>query len=157
MNPLRLIRRSISTKLSILLIVLVVASVMVSGFVSYFSMESIFKDDIRKTLTSGASVTSSIISNDIDNHRNTIKRIAQSDALEAYRETSDKNTLEEFLLNYSQIFPVISYANTLGQEEVKIVNGSRNYKYLSIIKNPNFIESEKIPNAMVVSRPLFCK
>lgn len=157
MNPLRLIRRSISTKLSTLLIVVVVASVMISGFASYFSMESIFDDDIKKTLISGASATSSIISNDFENHSITIKRIAQSDALTAYRNTADKHALEEFFLDYRQSFPVLSYSNTAGQEEVKIINGERSHEYRNVVNNPNFSESEKIPNSLIVSPPLHCK
>ena len=146
-------KRSISAKIILLQLTLVVLVVLASGSVCYQMMKSYLEADEWTHLQSHTKAVANLIDNRLNSIEDTMGRIANSPGLANFIKTSNAHALEEDFAPYRNILPVLSFANTLGEEEVKVTHGDPDHNLINISQSKNFQASKQHPNTLLISKP----
>ncbi len=147
------LRNSISAKMVTMQTALVSLVVLLAGVVSYVGVKANLLASEGEKLQSNAVAVASTVGNDLSILGDTLARITTSEAVDKYYKTFNSHALEEYFSRYTDTFPILSYANGLGEEEVKTAFHGRSLELEDVAKTFNFRETELQPNTVVISEP----
>jgi signal transduction histidine kinase len=117
--------RSIKTKIMVLQAGLILSVIICLGVISYLTSHSALKESQKQTLEFLADSLSERINDLIFDRGLLLERLADSEAITNYMAKHDDSALVHFFNNYRDEFPQLSYANSYGREELKVLNGIR--------------------------------
>ena len=125
--------------------------VIIVGLASYRVMIFHFNKYQKDKLHGSALAVSTLISNDVRGKSLIVEGIAKGEGVERYYKTYNESALITMFENSSDLFPVLSYVNALGEEEVKVVNGIVSADFFDVSDSWSFSETERRPSKIVVS------
>ncbi|MEW6600550.1 MAG: ATP-binding protein [Nitrospirota bacterium] len=142
---------SIRTKilLSQLGIVLFVSFVM--GILSIILMKHYLETAQREKLEFIANEKANAIEHYLSSRKALMERIAEGRELVVYKKKYDDYTLTEYLNKFKNDFPVLSYVNEKGVEELKLVHGMPSFKLRNVGGSAPFQTVFKKRNQAVMS------
>ena len=146
-------RSSITLRMVLMQAIIVVMIVAIIGVASYRVMVFHFNQYQVDKLHASAAAASTLISNDVKNMGLIVEGIAKGEAVEKYYKSYNEYALGTVFQSSEDLFPVITYINALGEEEVKLVNGSLNAELFDVGGSWSISETERRPNEIVVSPP----
>ncbi len=146
-------RSSITFRIVMMQAIIVVMIVIIVGVASYRVMVSQFNDVQESGLQASAAAVATLVSNDFKNLGLIVERLAKSEAVQKYQKSFNEYAIGTVFRNSAEIFPVITYVNALGEEEVKFFDGNLSSDLHDIEKSWSFSESERKPNQIIVSPP----
>ena len=145
---------SITQRIVLMQVVIVFVVTLVVGVASYRVMVSHFTSVQESELQASAKAVASLVKNDLDSLRNTIEHIANTEAVVKYHKSFNELVLIEEFHEYTDVFPEVVYANVNGEEEVKLRYGDSVTDLQDIGNTWAFVETERTPNQLVISRPV---
>ncbi|OHB52962.1 MAG: hypothetical protein A2Y12_09880 [Planctomycetes bacterium GWF2_42_9] len=140
---------SIKTKIMVLQAGLILSVLICLGVISYLISHSALKESQKQTLEFLADSVSERVNDLIFDRGLFLERLADSEAITNYMNTSDDIVLEQFFIKYRQEFPQLSYANGAGKEEVKVLDGSRVTNNYKLSNSPLYLACRQTPNKVV--------
>lgn len=148
--------RSIKTKIMVIQMGLVLSVVIGLGAISYLIAFSSLKGSQQQNLESLAMYIGTEISEIISDKGRLLEKIADAEAVTNYSQKRDDAELARYLEKYSQEFPILTYVNEKGEEELKVING-RMITELSSMSYSAFLErARNNPNKAFNSYSAFC-
>jgi len=87
---------------------------------------------------------------ELDNQKAMLEQIARGEALEVYRHTLNEGMLSDYLNGFMGGFPVLSYVNMDGMEELKLIEGEKSGETRDISRSELFEEAIWTPNRVFV-------
>ncbi len=146
-------KSSITLRLVMMQTVIVVMVTAIISVASYWVMESHFRIVQEREIQATAAAVTSLVSSDIVGLKNVVERLAKSEAVAKYYQSFSELVLAQDFANYMDVFPEITYANALGEEEVKLRHGNLVSDLHDIGQSRNYAEAERMPNQVVISSP----
>jgi len=151
----RLLRQSISAKLLALQSVLIVVIVTIAVSVNFLFLEEYITEIQSERLHSNSEIVSLITQNELTDIHNKIRSIATDPIIEKYVDTFNPKILIKHFSKFSSLFSSISYINSSGEEEIKVINGKVSDKLEIISDDFIFYESQTEPNRLLFSEPSY--
>ncbi len=146
-------RSSITARMVMMQAIILVMIVVIVGVASYRVMVSHFNEVQESGLQASAAAVATLVSNDVKNLGLIVKRLAKSEAVQKYQKSFNEYVIGTIFRNSAELFPIITYVNALGEEEVKFFDGNLSSDLQDIDKSWSFSESERKPNQIIVSPP----
>jgi signal transduction histidine kinase len=139
---------SIKVRVATLNIGLILFVAGILGFTSYFLMV----ETLEKTLTDNLSY---IAGNKVDHLQSLItgkqdllKQIALGDPVKRYSQSYQDKLLTEYFSTFKEEFPILSFVNQQGIEELKVINGINHFYLSDINQSRLFDEISWKPNTL---------
>ncbi|MDD5165766.1 MAG: ATP-binding protein [Candidatus Omnitrophica bacterium] len=124
------------------------------GMASYFLIFNFIHTSQKKAIENFAKFDAEEVENYFVQTKALLERIANSREFEDFHTTFRYLLLVKHFVKFNQVFPVISYVNMEGREEVRVENSSAHEDNLkNYSKNPAFQESLREHNKIIISSP----
>ncbi len=133
--------RSISTKILTSHVGLVLLLSVTLGFSSYFLLVNSLIEGQQKNLTYIARNHAEQLSAFIDEKRRKFGEIAMGEAMLAYSREYEEPALQQYFDSFGAEFPVLSYVNEQGFEEITLAGGERAEESSSSIRETELFET----------------
>lgn len=147
----RLELSSIKTKLILWQISLVIVITATIGITSYFIV-SMHITGIQKERQKASIQALAIFSrNFIEESKNQLITIASADPAAKYHKSHNPLVLQAHFSKHSSRFPIITYVNDNGDEEVKNLQGDVSFNYVTLSDSPFYQKVKQLPNKVHVS------
>ncbi len=155
--------RSIKTKILVSFLGMISLLALTLGISSYFLMTRNLEDAEKANLEFMARRMSVEIHNYFANKTAILERVAAGREIDEYSEKFQELPLYRYLAKFEGEFPVLSYLNEKGIEEVKVVNGSMSDEpinhgsdplYLSVVKTPNSVRIMRAERSSEMDEPV---
>lgn len=115
--------RSIKTKILAVQLGLVFSIAAILGVAAYLIMYRSLKDTQQQHLEYVAVHVGMDLSSIIEHKKVLLEKIGTSEQVENYRKKHQSHVLIEYFNKFASVFPVLSYVNEKGSEEIKVVRG----------------------------------
>ncbi len=99
------------------------AMALIIGGASYMFMKTYLENSNREKLVNRADHETSVIQKTFNDMKVLMNRLSEGRQLREYKKTDNREMLAEYFAKFREEFPVLSYVNEQGIEEVKVVNG----------------------------------
>ncbi len=130
---------------------LILLTTLLLGVSCHFIMLHFLSNDQKSDLEFIAKTKSDALQQEILKISAQLKSIANSKMVEVYSTKFQDLALSEYLANFRELFPVLSYVNADGAEEVKIVNGDISDQLIDRGEDVLFRRAMKTPNTVFLS------
>ncbi len=147
--------RSIKTRIIVLQIGLVLSVAVSLGIISYMITFSSLRDGQQQNLEYLAMNIGVEISAEITNKKELLEKISNTEAVVNYPRKQQEPELVEYFSKYTREFPVLSYVNEKGMEELKIVYGRTTTELSNISNTAIFTSAIANPNKVFSSYSAF--
>ncbi len=131
------------------IIVLMVATII--GVASYRVMVSHFKVVQESETRAIANSVASLVGNDVKGMGEVVEQLAKGEAVAKYYRSFSPATLAQAFTVHNNLFPEITYANALGEEEVKLRQGDLSSDLRDIGRSESYNQAERTPNKVIIS------
>ena len=147
--------RSIKTRIIVLQIGLVLSVAVCLGIISYMITFSALRDSQQQNLEYLAMNIGVEISAEITNKEELLEKISNTEAVVNYPKKQQDAELVEYFNKYTREFPVLSYVNEKGMEELKVVYGRTATELSDINNTAIFTDAIANPNKVFSSYSAF--
>jgi signal transduction histidine kinase len=148
--------RSIKTKIMVMQMGLVLSVVVGLGIVSYLIAFSSLRGSQQQNLESLAMYVGTEVSEVINSKGRLLEKIASAETVTNYSKRQDDTELAKYFEKYSQEFPILTYVNEKGMEELKVLNGKVMTELSSMSNSTIFERAMNNPNKAFNSYTAFC-
>jgi len=145
--------QKIATRFVLVQTFLVTLVIVLVGTVNYFIMSYHLQTQEQQRLQTAATALANIVYHSLESKENLLVRMATSGNIEKYLNTFSSEILEKYFLEFDTTFPIITYANDEGEEEVKIVQGKVCRKLVEVIHSPLYLQGKTAPNRVHFTVP----
>ena len=135
---------------------LVLSVVIGLGIVSYLIAFSSLKGSQQQNLESLVVYIGTEVSEVINSKGRLLEKIASAEAVTNYSKKQQDAELAKYFEKYSQEFPILTYVNEEGMEELKVVNGRMMTELSSKSDSAVFERARNNPNKAFNSYTTFC-
>lgn len=142
---------SIKKKILIFQLALSILTIFCLGVFSYSFMERYIINNDQKVMEKVTKNMVDYLNHIIDTKRNMLIRLVKNKEFDEYIVTYRQVLLSRYLSRFLIEFPVISYVNEKGVEEVKVVNGYNSEDLKDLSADSCFKEALKSKNQVVIS------
>ncbi len=143
-------KKSIKTRLVIYNVSVIVVLVSILGGLSFYSFNEYLWENGRSKLEENIHHVNEEIYHFIQSKKSVIDRLSERKIVKDYSNTYRYSVLKEHLSIYKNEFPVISYVNENGEEELKLINGNESKETDNYKNSPVFTATRKKPNKVLV-------
>ena len=133
------------------LLTLVIAVLL--GGITYYLLTHYFEEIQKKNQRSRVISLSAGVSDFLEHKTTSLRQLVESSEIENYSQTRDIKELQAALKEVTSAFPVISFANSSGKEEQKMVLGSFSKELYDFSDYPLFQKGVKNPNIVFFGNP----
>ncbi|MGD0784952.1 MAG: ATP-binding protein [Sedimentisphaerales bacterium] len=147
--------RSIKTKIIVLQVGLVLSVAVSLGIISYLITFSSLRDSQQQNLEYLAMNIGVEISAEITNKKDLLEKISNTEAVTNFPVKQQDSELAEYFSKYTREFPVLSYVNEKGMEELKVVYGRTTAELSDINNTAIFTSAIANPNKVFSSYSAF--
>lgn len=148
-------RFSIGKKIFLTQLLLIFVASAVIGLASYFTFVRFQKESQHDKLRIITSKMLTEVSLRIDRHKDLLREIAEAREVQVYAEKFQEQLLAKHLSRFSSQFPILSYVNEHGLEELKIHNGNLTQDAVNITSYDIFNAALHSPNTVKISDVYF--
>ncbi|GEM_PF-6012473 len=142
---------SIKKKILISQVSLTILTILCLGYFSYLFMERYIIANDQKAMQKTAKNMADYLNHVLDAKKNMLIRLVKNKEFEDYRVTYKDIVLSQYFSRFQTEFPVISYVNEKGMEEIKTVNGYNSEDLKDLSADSNFKEALNSKNQIVIS------
>ena len=142
---------SIKNKLLAYLTGVILFVSLTTGLSAYLLMTNYLTKTVTDELALAAHMTSDALERYLDQKKDMLERVGQGHEIEEYVFKYKALPILKYLGKFRHEFPVLSYINKDGQEELKVVNGVESDHYLNLGNKLLFQDALWSPNKAVIS------
>lgn len=142
---------SIRNKILLSQVSLIILTIFCLGFFSYLFMVKYIITNDQKVMEKVTKNIVDYLNHIINNKRNILLRIAKNKEFEDYHVTYRDILLSRYLSKFQVEFPVLSYVNEKGVEQVKVINGDNSEDLKDLSADSSFKEALNNKNQVAIS------
>lgn len=146
---------TIRTKIFLLRVGVGLAMSISIGVASFYSIKNYIWVEQEKALSQDALLIQDAITHHLEEHREHIEAIANSEQIKKYRTSSHEGLLHTYFKELGNQFTCLSYINEKGLEEGKVCRGEPSERLEDISADPNYITASQEQKKVVISEPRF--
>ncbi|GEM_PF-7093297 len=143
--------QKIATRFILAQILLVLLIITLIGTTTYYIMSRQLHIHEAQRLQIAATALSNIIYHTLENKSNLLTKLATGRHIEQYLNNFNSAILEKTFLELNTTFPIISYVEKTGWEEIKIAQGKVSEDLLNIADSPLYLQSQTLPNQVLIT------
>lgn len=121
------------------------------GLTSYFLMNEYLTKAITDELMLAAQMTSASLTQYLDRKKDMLERVGKGHEVEEYIFKYKSLPMLKYFGKFREEFPLLSFINKEGQEELKVIKGTESDNYRNIGKDLFFQDALWAPNRTVIS------